>query len=138
VSAKYLVDKSAYARMHLPPVAEVLAPIIQEGYAATCGMINLEVLYSARSTQDFRAVRQELAGALVQISMHQADFDRAIEVMEALAARGEHRGVALPYLLIATVAERTGLTVLHYDQDFKRIAAVTGQPVQWVVRRGSV
>jgi hypothetical protein len=28
--------------------------------------------------------------------------------------------------------------VLHYDADYDRIAAITGQPVRWVVRRGSV
>jgi hypothetical protein len=28
--------------------------------------------------------------------------------------------------------------VLHHDTDFDRIAAVTGQPVEWVVPRGSV
>jgi hypothetical protein len=28
--------------------------------------------------------------------------------------------------------------VLHYDDDYDRIAAVTGQPAQWVVPRGSV
>jgi hypothetical protein len=35
-------------------------------------------------------------------------------------------------------AESAGLIVLHYDADYDRIAAVTGQPVEWVVPRGSV
>ena len=41
-------------------------------------------------------------------------------------------------LLVAAAAERAGLTVLHYDQDFDLIAEVTGQPTEWVVPRGSV
>ena len=39
---------------------------------------------------------------------------------------------------IAATAERHDVTVLHYDDDYDRIAAVTGQPAEWVVPRGSV
>jgi hypothetical protein len=28
--------------------------------------------------------------------------------------------------------------VLHYDEDFDRIAAITGQPTSWIVPRGSL
>lgn len=35
-------------------------------------------------------------------------------------------------------AETAGLTVLHYDADLERIAEVTGEPMQWVVPRGTV
>ena len=58
--------------------------------------------------------------------------------MEALAQRGQHRAVGLPDLLIAAVAERAGLIVLHYDADYELVAAVTGQAMQWIVPRGSV
>jgi predicted nucleic acid-binding protein len=36
------------------------------------------------------------------------------------------------------VAEVEGLTVMHYDADFDRIAEITGQPTQWVVEAGNV
>ena len=39
-------------------------------------------------------------------------------------------------LLFAT-AERHSLIVLHYDADYDRISTITGQPVEWVVPRGS-
>lgn len=55
-----------------------------------------------------------------------------------LAERSQHRAVTLPDLLIAACAERAGLTVLHYDADFDRIAEVTGQATEWIVPRGSV
>jgi hypothetical protein len=35
-------------------------------------------------------------------------------------------------------AERERVTVLHYDGDYDLIAQVTGQPVQWVIPRGTV
>jgi hypothetical protein len=28
--------------------------------------------------------------------------------------------------------------VWHYDEDFDRIAAVTGQPVEWLARKGAL
>jgi len=40
--------------------------------------------------------------------------------------------------LIAAAAEANALIVLHYDADFDRIAAVTDQPVEWVVPAGSI
>jgi predicted nucleic acid-binding protein len=54
-----------------------------------------------------------------------------------LAAKHQ-RGRKLPDLLIAAAAEANGLTVLHYDADFDRISAVTGQRCEWVVPSGSV
>lgn len=48
------------------------------------------------------------------------------------------RAVGIPDLLIAAVAERHRVTVLHYDADFEHVAALTGQPVEWVVPRGTV
>jgi len=48
------------------------------------------------------------------------------------------RAVGLPDLLVAAVAERHRVTVLHYDRDYDLITAVTGQPTSWVVAPGSV
>ena len=39
--------------------------------------------------------------------------------------------MSIPDLLIAAVAERAGLCVLHYDRDYDLIASVTGQDVEW-------
>lgn len=56
--ARYLIDKSALARMPLAPVRSRLAPIIEAGEAATCSIIDLEVLYSARNAEDHERIRQ--------------------------------------------------------------------------------
>jgi predicted nucleic acid-binding protein len=119
-------------------VGAALEPLILVGDVATCGVIELEVLYSARSHQDLVRTRATRSLAFPLIPMVQSDFDRAADVMEALAQRGQHRAVGLPDLLIAAVAERSGLIVLRYDADFDLVAAVTGQPIQWIVPRGSV
>jgi hypothetical protein len=36
------------------------------------------------------------------------------------------------------MAERERVTILHYNGDYDLIAQITGQPVQWVVPRGTV
>jgi hypothetical protein len=61
--------------------------------------------------------------------------DRAVEVQLALAERGHHRAASIPDLLVAAIAERSELTVLHVDKDFDLIADVTGQPVERLVER---
>jgi predicted nucleic acid-binding protein len=138
VGTRYIADKSALARLRYQQVSAVLSPLILAGEVATCGVIELEILYSARTYQDFVNTRATRSRAFFLVPMVRADFDRAIQVMEALARHGQHRGTGLPDLLIAALAERAGLTVLHYDADYDVVAAVTGQPTQWVVPRGSV
>lgn len=135
--ARYLVDKSALARMPLPTVQERLGPVIESGEAATCAIIDLEVLYSARNAEEHRRIRSRRAFAYRQVPLEEGIFQRAIEVQGELASRAQHR-LPIPDLLVAAAAESAGLTVLHYDAHFEQIAAVTGQPVEWVVPRGSV
>ena len=130
--ARYLIDKSALARMHLEPVRSRLETILEAGEAATCSVIDLEVLYSARGFADHQRIRQRRALAYVSLPVTEATFQRAIEVQAELARTGRHR-LPIPDLLIAAVAEAAGLIVLHYDRDFDRIAEITKQPVEWVV-----
>ena len=132
----FLADKSALARMHHDEVANRLSPLIVDGYVATCPIVDLEVLYSARSLQDYESIAAERR-AMTSFPITEVITSRALEVQNQLAQRGQHR-VALPDLLIAAVAELNGLVVLHYDADYERIAAVTGQPTEWIVPRGSL
>jgi len=98
----------------------------------------MEILFSARALDDFRATRRELAASLALEPTLQQDLTRAIDVMEELAAKGRHRSVPLPDLIIAATGERSGLTLMHYDEDFDRIASITKQPTEWVVPRASI
>lgn len=119
-------------------MAAVVDQLLTAGLLATCGTVALEVLYSVRSPVEHEKVRRELRSAYEWLHTDDKDFGRAIEVHSQLADTGRHRSVALPDLLVAAVAERHGVTVLHYDSDFDLIAEVTGQPTRWVVPRGSV
>lgn len=136
--ARYLADKSVLARMPRPEVSARLVPLIRLREVACCGINALEVLFSTRSPADFDQTRQELERTMPWMPMTDADFQRAIEVMGLLSHGGAHRAAGLPDLLLAAVAERGGLTILHYDKDYEAIAAVTGQKTEWVVPKGSI
>jgi predicted nucleic acid-binding protein len=137
VAVKYIADKSALARLKHPAVAAVLSPLLVGGDVFTCSVIELEVLFSARTHVDLVNTRARRK-ALPSVDLSQTDFDRAIDVLERLARFGHHRAAGIPDLLIAAVAERNALTLLHYDKDFDLIANVTGQSMEWVVPSGSV
>jgi len=136
--ATYLADKSALTRSGTrPQVRAVIEPLLLAGRIATCGIIDLELLYSAPSPATYRDLAQ-LLRSMPRVPVTDHTVERALEVQALLATRSQHRSVSLPDLLIAACAETAGLTVLHYDADYERISELTGQPTQWVVPRGSV
>jgi hypothetical protein len=110
-----------------------------DGEIATCDMVRLELLHSAQNAGEFQALRRDLQ-ALPDCPIGKAQWQRAVEVYELLAHQGglPHRAVKHPDLLIAAAAEAANLTILHYDEDYDRIAAVTGQRVRWLAPRGSL
>lgn len=136
--ATYLADKSALTRRETrPEVRQVIEPLLLSGAIATCGIVDLELLYSASSPAVYATLATSLR-ALPRVPVTEAIIDRALEVQARLAKRSQHRAVPLPDLIVAACAESAGLTVLHYDGDYDRIAGITGQPTQWVLPRGSV
>lgn len=133
----YLIDKSALSRIQNPTVERRLAPVIESGEAATCAIVDLEVLYSTRNREEHTRACTRRALAYRKVELTETIFNRAIDVQELLAGRGKHR-LPIPDLIIAAAAEIAGMTVLHYDADFDTIASVTRQDVEWVVPRGSL
>lgn len=110
-----------------------------EGEIATCAMVRLELLYSTRNGEEFARLRDDL-GELPELTIGEAQWNRAVEVYARLSQLGglHHRAVKHPDLLIAAAAEAVGVAVLHYDEDYDRIAAVTGQAVHWLAPRASL
>lgn len=106
---------------------------------ATCDMVRFELLTSARNAAEFRRRREHL-DELPDCPIAKEQWRRALWVYERLAEQGgsHQRSVGYGDLLIAAAAESTGATVLHYDEDFERIAEVTGQPTRWLAPRGSL
>lgn len=129
--ADYLIDTSALARMLLRQTVEDWDRRVGAGLVALCDLTELEVLYSARSAKDRERVRERLT-SFTWCPMPEGIYRRARVVQEQLTAKGEHRSAGAVDLLVAAVAEESGLTLLHYDHDFETVARTTGQPTRMI------
>jgi len=134
----YLADTSVYVlQARHATVRDRFAQLLTEGRLAACQMTALEYLNNASDPRGYEVLR----GALMAqrwIEVTSAAMDRALEVHADLARTSQHRHFRLPDLIIAATAELAGASVLHYDADYDRIAKITGQPVEWIVQRGSL
>lgn len=136
MSHRYLVDTSVLARAPQEIVGDRLASLARAGRLWTCGLIDLEVIYGSRA-RDVAEVIEERK-ALPEAPITAGVMQRALQVAGLMAASGLHRGAKPVDLVIAAAAEAAGLAVLHYDDDYDRIASVTRQPTEWVAPAGSL
>ncbi|MEC4017223.1 PIN domain nuclease [Streptomyces sp. H27-D2] len=133
---RYLIDKSALARRTKPSVRAALDPLIQRGLIAVTGAVEVEILYSARNPSEAEQLRYWLSG-FDYLPCPDEVWDRAKVIQARATHKGNHRALSMADLLIAATAERHEATVLHYDEDYEQIAAITGQPHEWVVPSGT-
>lgn len=134
----YLADTSVYVlQARHPSVRKRFETLLAEGRLAACQMTSLEYLNNAPNPKGYEILWQALRGHR-WLDVTTEAMDRALSVHRLLAADSQHRNFHLPDLVIAATAELHGAVVLHYDADYDRIAAITGQPVEWVAPRGSL
>jgi len=127
------VDTSLLKRLGRWEVRQVIEPLAVSGLLARASVSDLEFGYSARNAEVGPACRG--AGCL-RLGEDVGGARTPCTQVQRLLARASQRGRKIPDLLIAA-AEELGLIVLHYDADFDRISAVTGQRGQWVAPAGS-
>lgn len=131
--ALYLADTSAWHRSSR--AFDRWLELVNE--LVLCTPVLLELLVSARGPADYRTVSDNLLG-FRQFPLDDRAERVATRTQAALAARSQHRGPTPVDLLIAAIAEVNDATLLHYDRHFDTIARVTGQPMEWLARRGSL
>lgn len=133
MTRSWLIDKSAFTRLSRSPDASDWIDRIDRGLVRVSTITLLEVGFSARSGGDWEAGFAEppLSNLPVEDLTPRMEA-RALEVQGLLAQRGHHRAAKVPDLLIAAIAEKAALTVLHCDKDFDQIADITGQQVERV------
>jgi predicted nucleic acid-binding protein len=102
-----------------------------------CTPVALELLFSARSRADYERVADDLS-LLPNLPVDRQVERVALTMQGTLALKSQHRGPSPIDLLIAAIAQVNGATLLHYDRHFDTIARVTGQPMEWLARRGSL
>lgn len=129
----FLLDTSAWVvAQRNRTVAERFAAETRVGALGVTTMTALEVLYTSRTAEEYRSILERMR----RFPWYDLSDQRAaIEVQHRLALRGQHR-TSLPDVIVAATAAEHGLTVLHYDSDYERLAEVTGIEHEWVAPRG--
>jgi len=130
--ALYLIDTSGLFRILQDKLRQAWSDQLAAGVIATCPVVELEFLYSARSLADRLEKRRLLHDLFGWVPMGEHVWERAAEVQQLLTDAGQHRSAGAIDLLIAATAECERLIVLCDDHDFQTGAAVTGQPVKLV------
>jgi len=142
VSAELLLDNSAWARLGDPALpasrADEIATALEEGRVAVCLPFLLEAGYSARSAGDHAGLVEELL-ALPQVRIDEEIEGRAVDAQSQLARAGHHRLPPVD-LILAAIADRQDLGIVHYDADFDVVLAKTDLSFEsvWLAPRGSL
>ena len=119
----HLADASALALLARSDVAARLVPLLVGGGAATCGIVDLEVLGAFDQTE--RADVRTEQSMFARVPIDDAVLDRAMEVQAQLPGP-----MRISALVVAAAAERAGLVLLHDDDVYDAIASVTGQATE--------
>ena len=126
-----VIDSSAWirARRSPPEVARRISTAARDGHLALCEPVRLELLRGARSGLDAVDLDEAL-GTLVTLPADDVAWRLARRTLVQLAhlPGGRHRARRRA-IVIAAIAERHEVAVLHDDARFELIAEVTGQRV---------
>jgi predicted nucleic acid-binding protein len=142
VSVELLLDNSAFVRLASPALAEwrarEIADALEQRFVGVCLPFLLEAGYSARSATDHDELLHELM-ALPMLYIDTEVEQRAVDAQRQLARAGHHR-LPLVDLIIAALADRHRVGVLHYDRDYDTLATKTDLRFAsvWLARRGSL
>jgi len=138
-----LLDISAWAVLRgstalSGPRRQEVAEAFEAGDIVVCLPFLLEAGYSARSAADHEELFSGLL-SLPRVGVDAATEERAIDAQAQLGRRRRHRLPAFD-LMMAAVADRNGLDVLHYDASFDIIANDTDLDFDsvWLAPRGSL
>lgn len=115
---------------------ERLWPLFERGLAHSCPLLDLEA-GRGLSARDFSRVKELRRRLFIPVDIPEDAWYQAAALQADMVERGTHQAPSVVDLMIAVCAERADLHVLHYDADFDAIAAVTGQPTEWIVTAGS-
>ncbi|MBV6703367.1 PIN domain nuclease [Kitasatospora aureofaciens] len=135
----FLIDTSAAARLITKPAAlAAWGEALAAGKIGICAPTEGELLYSARSVAEMRAMRAQFE-RLYTWWVVPDDVWRQIPALQLrLAETGSHRSAGVVDLVVAVTAMHHGLTVLHYDRDFETIAKHTDLKARWLAEPGSL
>ena len=120
-----LIDTSAWVEF-LRNTGTSVCDLVDEllaGDIAVCEPVRMEVLAGARDESHLLSLRRLLARAAV-IPVQPTDYEDAAALFRRCRRRGETVRKLMD-CLIASVAIRAGVPILHYDADFDVLARHT-------------
>jgi predicted nucleic acid-binding protein len=120
-----------------PELATWFNAAVEVGLVLVCDLVILELTRLAPNEARAREVADRLA-VFESIPMPTELWGHARKTQLALAGSGDHRRVPLADLLLAGAAEEAGVTLVHYDRDYERIAAVADLRHQWLAPDGAL
>jgi predicted nucleic acid-binding protein len=130
----FLLDKSAHELARRDVGARrTFETMAVTGVLATCAIVELEILYSARNPVDHRRLKTYLREQCVWLETTDDTLSAAVELQEAMLAAGMHRK-PIPDLIIASVAQAHDAVLVHHDRDLDDISSVAaGLRTRWIV-----
>lgn len=130
----FLLDKSAHELARRNPNARrTFETMAVTGVLATCAIVEMEILYSARNSVDHRRLKTYLREQCVWLETTDDTLCAAVDLQEAMLAAGMHRK-PIPDLIIAAVAQAHDAVLVHHDRDFDDLATVaTDLRTRWIV-----
>src|SRR5258708_39360973 len=106
--ARYLADKSVWARLRQPAILSVMNEYVERGLIGPCPIVELEILFSARTGPDQTHFRRQRE-AFEYFPLTDESARRPIELPGLRAQRAQRRSVSIPNLLGAATPERVSL-----------------------------
>lgn len=133
-----IADTSAWARASHPLVRDQWATALRGRQIATCSIVTLELMYSARDAQELATLESEQA-LLREVPVAVSAQRAAIGSLRNLAAGGASRHrVPIADALIAAAAQDAAVDVLHYDHHYDRLAGVLSFASVWIAPAGTL
>jgi predicted nucleic acid-binding protein len=142
LNGSLLLDNSAWARLAHPSLpdarASEIANALESGQLVTSLPFLLEAGYSAINGAAHRELMDDLQ-ALPQVRIDDETERRALEAQGQLARIGHHR-IPPVDLILAALADRSELGILHYDADYELIRERTDLRFRsvWLAARGAL
>jgi predicted nucleic acid-binding protein len=133
-----IADTSARIRTNEPSIQERWTAAVHADQIATCSIVTMELLFSARDAEgvvETERVEATFRQVPVSVSVQRAAIGAVRKLSEKGA--GYHR-VPPPDALIAAAAQDAGIGVLHYDRHFDRLAEVLHFQSVWIAPPGSL
>lgn len=132
MTVRFLADTSAIARLQQGKAAPRWKRAVTAGSIAICDPVELEVLRWVPGGAKRREMQRLLRQSYPWCPVPDDAWRRAHDIQDQLGDRGQHNGASVVDLLVAVIAARHRLAVLHDYPDYEVISRVTGLPAQRV------